>query len=588
MPKIPTFESRSRPTAEVASIKSNIQLSPTDSTAAALSKVASSMEDYYIKQRDNVEKLEAKKKYLELKGKSDLIIEKNKNNADEFGAISSYTEEFNSLKTQELSKVQNRRVKKKLEEYLALEEVEGISTIKKNSFDAFEKDSTSIYNTEQETLAGKYTIETDPNKKDLIIKQRKESAIEFNNMHQLGKAALDKELKKIDNDSILFDVDVLMSRKQYGAAKAMLSDPKNLSKIDNEQRQKKLIAIEKESAELNENNYYASNLLKGNNVLIGAKFTSTTEKKAIQHTERILFSSAEKQQKNPEETFAIVDGVMSQNGIVSPTYKDLMEAGYNTGSITTFDSAADIPTTLIQAVKAAETADKFGRLNVYTNKEQERFYKNIVLLKKVKGFDDYQAIKQAKEFEQNYDANLLKGSNKQRGKTFEEIEQKFSDSKSSNINELRGYAGQLYDMYIMLGIDDNKARKQVVEDIKKNVTEIDNHSYLKRDIVAFQAIDGIDNLPVYKKYIIKNNMDKDEDPDDYYLRHNGGGQFEIRRRVDLSTVYNKENKEMIFYAKDLLKLKEQQTEEFKKDILEQQIKTQELRIFEVEQETMMP
>jgi hypothetical protein len=588
MPKIPTFESRSRPTAEVASIKSNIQLSPTASTAAALSKVASSMEDYYIKQRDNVEKLEAKKKYLELKGKSDLIIEKNKNNADEFGAISSYTEEFNSLKTQELSKVQNRRVKKKLEEYLALEEVEGISTIKKNSFDAFEKDSTSIYSTEQETLAGEYTLETDPVKKDLIIKKRKESAIEFNNMHQLGKAALDEELKKIDNDSILFDVNVLMSRKQYGAAKAILSDPKNLSKINNKQRQEKLIAIEKESAELNENNYYASNLLKGNNVLIGAKFTSTTEKKAIQHTERILFSSAEKQQKNPEETFAIVDGVMSQNGIVSPTYKDLMEAGYNTGSITTFDSAADIPTTLIQAVKAAETADKFGRLNVYTNKEQERFYKNIVLLKKVKGFDDYQAIKQAKEFEQNYDANLLKGSNKQRGKTFEEIEQKFSDSKSSNINELRGYAGQLYDMYIMLGIDDNKARKQVVEDIKKNVTEIDNHSYLKRDIVAFQAIDGIDNLPVYKKYIIKNNMDKDEDPDDYYLRHNGGGQFEIRRRVDLSTVYNKENKEMIFYAKDLLKLKEQQTEEFKKDILEQQIKTQELRIFEVEQETMMP
>jgi hypothetical protein len=407
-------------------------------------------------------------------------------------------------------------------------------------------------------------------------------------MHQLGKAALDKELKKIDNDSILFDVDVLMSRKQYGAAKAMLSDPKNLSKVDNEQRQKKLITIEKESAELNENNYYASNLLKGNNVLIGAKFTSTTEKKAIQHTERILFSSAQKNKLNEEQTFAYIDETMAKNGIVSPTYKDLMESGYNTGSITTFDSAADIPTTLIQAVKAAETADKLGRLNVYTNKEQERFYKNIVLLKKVKGFDDYQAIKQAKEFEQNYDANLLKGSNKQRGKTFEEIEQKFSDSKSSNINELRGYAGQLYDMYIMLGIDDNKARKQVVEDIKKNVTEIDNHSYLKRDIVAFQAIDGIDNVPVYKKYIIKNNMDKDEDPDDYYLRHNGSGQFEIRRRVDLSTVYNKDNKPMIFYAKDLLKLKEQQTEEFKKDILEQQIKTQELRIFKVEQETMMP
>ena len=83
-------------------------------------------------------------------------------------------------------------------------------------------------------------------------------------------------------------------------------------------------------------------------------------------------------------------------------------------------------------------------------------------------------------------------------------------------------------------------------------------------------------------------MDKDEDPDDYYLRHNGSGQFEIRRRVDLSTVYNKDNKPMIFYAKDLEQLKKQQTEEFKKDIREQQRKTQELRIFEVEQEAMMP
>ena len=588
MPKIPTFTSQSRPTAEVASVRSNIQLSPTATPAAALAKVASSVEDYYIKQRDNVEKLEAKKKYLELKGQSDLIIEKKKNNADEFGAISSYTEEFNSLKTQELSKIKNRRVKKKLEEYLALEEVEGISAIKKNSFNAFEKDSISIYNTEQETLAGKYTIETDPEKKKLIIKQRKESAIEFNGVHNLGKAALTKEIKKIENDSILFDVDVLISKKQYGAAKALLSDPKNLSKIDNEERQKKLLKIEKEGAELNENNYYASNLIKGNNLLIGAKFTSTTEKKVIQHTERILFSSAEKQQKNPEETFAFVDETMAKNGIISPTYKDLLDTGYNAGSTTTFDSLSDIPKPLIQAVKVAETADINKRLNVYTTQEQERFYKNIIVLKKIKGFDDYQAIKQAKEFEQNYDANITKGTGKQRGKTLEKVESKFKDSKSTNINQVRGYAGQLYDMYIMLGIDDEKAKDQVVEDIEKNIVEVDNNSYLKRDIVAFQAIDGVENIPVYKKYIIKNNMEQGEDSDDYYLRHNGGGQFEIRRRVDLSPVYSKDNKPMIFYAKDLDKMKSEQTEEFKKDIREQQRKTQEQRLFVLEQETTIP
>lgn len=585
MPKIPTFTSQARPTAEVSSVKSNIKLDPTKTMAGALATVASSVEDYFIKQRDNVEKLEAKKKYFELKGKSDLIIEKYKNNADEFSSVTGYSEEFNSVKNQTLSQIDNKRIKKKLEEYLALEEVQSISTIKKNSFNAFEKDSLSTYNTEQETFAGKYTIETDPQKKDLLIKQRKQSAIEFNDTHQLGKAALEKELKKIDNDSILFDVDVLMSRKQYGAAKALLSDPKNLSKVDNEQRQKKLIQIEKEGAELNENNFYAANLIKGNNVLIGATYKSTTEKKAIQHTENILVSQAQKNKLSLEQTFAFVDETMAKNGIVSPSYKSFMEAGYNAGSTTTFDSAADIPPTLIQAVKIAETADKTGRLNVYTNPEQERFYKNIIVLKKVKGFDDYQAIKQAKEFEQNYDANIIKGASKQRGKTFEKIESKFKDSKSTNINELRSYAGQLYNMYIMLGVGDGKAKDQVFEDMKTNIIEVDNHSYLRRDIVAFQAIDGIDNVPVYKKYIIKNNMDKGEDPDDYYLRHNGGGQFEIRRRVDLSPVYDKDAKPMIFYAKDLQQLKQQQTEEFKKDILEQQRKTQELRRFTIEQET---
>jgi len=574
MPKIPTFTTQARPTAEVGSITSNIKLDPTKTMAGALSVAAGSIQDYYIKQRDNVEKLEAKKKYFELKGQSDLIIEKNKNNADEFGAISSYTEEFNSFKTQELSKIQNKRVKKKIEEYLALEEIQGISAIKKNSFNAFEKDSTSLYKTEQQTLAGQYTIETDPDKKDLIIKQRKQVAIEFNNMHQLGKAALNEELKKIDNDSILFDVDVLMSRKQYGAAKAMLSDPKNLSKVDNEQRQKKLLQIEKEGAELNENNYYASNLLKGNNVLIGAKFTNTTEKKVVQHTERILFSSAQKNKLNEEQTFAYVDETFAKNGIVSPTYKDLMESGYNAGSTTTFDSAADIPTTLIQAVKAAETADKLGRLNTYTTDEQERFYKNIIVAKKILGMDDFQAIKNAKEFETRYEADLIKGAGKQRRKTLEEVESEFSKIKTTNINEVNGYASKLYNMYIIMGLDDKKAQDQVIKDLKNNITVVDDHAYLKRDVESFKSIGDINEVPSLKKYMVGFFLSKDEDSDDYYLRHNGGGQFEMRRKLDTSPVYDKDGNSMVFYASDLKSIQSFRLEKIKKEEMEEVQKLQ--------------
>ena len=213
----------------------------------------------------------------------------------------------------------------------------------------------------------------------------------------------------------------------------------------------------------------------------------------------------------------------------------------------------------------------------------------MAILKQVRGFSDFEAIKAAKNFEMNYDANIIKGSGRQRNLTLDDIDSsKFKKTGATNLGEVRGYAGRLYDMYINLGIKDVKARRQVKKDLDNNIVVEDNHAYLKRDINAFGAIDGVQNVKLYKEIIIKDKLESNEDPDDFYLKHNGGGQFEIRRRVDLSTVYNKENKEMIFYAKDLLKLKEQQTEEFKKDILEQQIKTQELRIFKVEQETMMP
>jgi len=79
-------------------------------------------------------------------------------------------------------------------------------------------------------------------------------------------------------------------------------------------------------------------------------------------------------------------------------YEELIQAGFSAGSATTFDNAADIPPVLIQAVKAAETADKLGRLNVYTTDEQETFFQNIIVSKKILGLNDYDAIKKAKIF----------------------------------------------------------------------------------------------------------------------------------------------------------------------------------------------
>ena len=51
MPKIPTFTSTATPTAEVGAVKSNIQVSPNASLAAAIAPAARQIEDYYVKEK---------------------------------------------------------------------------------------------------------------------------------------------------------------------------------------------------------------------------------------------------------------------------------------------------------------------------------------------------------------------------------------------------------------------------------------------------------------------------------------------------------------------------------------------------------
>jgi len=572
MPKIPTFRTEARPTTQVASQTTEFAISPTSTTAATLLPAAEKASDYFIKQRDNNEKLEAKKKFYEMKAESDKIMEDYKNNPDEFASIQGYKDQFGQYRNQQISQIKNKRVRKKLELLLDSDQAENIYKIKKNSFDAFEKEDTSLYNTEQTTLANAYNLETNPEIKAKKKQERVQSAIEFENKHQLGKSWLDKELGKIETDTVMLDVDKAIAGKNYGLAMRILKES-DKSKVDSETLQKKIITIQKESAEYAETSFHVNNMRQGNNSTIGASFKSSSKKKVIQGLENVLFSEAQQNNSGPEQTFAKVDEAFAENGEVSPTYKSLIEAGYNTGSSTTFDSEADIPPTLIQAVKAAETADKLGRLNVYTTQDQERFYKNVIVAKKILGMNDFQAIKAAKDFETKYESGIIKGASKVRRKTLEDVEEKFEDIKTSNIGEVKGYAEKLYNMYVVMGIDDEKAQAQVLEDLK-NITVVDDHAYLKRDIEAFKSIGSIEAVPSLKEYMVEFLLEEEEEADNYYLRHNGGGQFEMRRKLDTAPIYDKDGNAMIFYANDLKAIQLFREEKLKTEEMEEVMKIQ--------------
>jgi len=580
MPKIPTYTATARPTAEVGTVRTGFQVSPTATAAAALLPAAKATDDYFLKQRDNNEKLEARKKFYEMKAESDRITKRLENNPDEFQAVNIYNNEFGTYRQSQLSGIKNKRVKQKLQTLLDIDHAETVYKIKSKSFKAFELQDLSSYNTDQTTFANAYTLETNPDEKQKHKQKRIDRAIEFEKTHVKGKTWLQSEFKKIETDSVILDVDKAIAQQNYGEALRIIKQA-DKSKVDSEQLQKKIIQIQKGGAEFSETSFHVNNMLKGTNSTIGANFKNSSDKKVKQGLEKVLFDTAGKNNLGPEQTFAYVDETFAKNGEVSPTYKNLMEAGYNTGSTTTFDSAADIPTTLVQAVKAAEIADRLGRLNTYTTNEQERFYKNVIVAKKILGMDDYQAIKAAKDFETKYEASIIKGASKQRRRTLNQIEDKFSEVKATNIGDLRLYGEKLYNMYVVMGLDDNKAQKQVLEDIKNNITIVDDYAYLKRDIEAFKSIGSIGSVSPLKKYIVEQKLEKGEDSDDYYLRHNGGGQFELRRKLDTSPVYDKENNPTIYYAKDLKQLSIEQFKSFeekeRKETIEKQKRLQEAR-----------
>tara|TARA_A100001515_G_scaffold79175_1_gene62857 strand:- start:95 stop:364 length:270 start_codon:yes stop_codon:yes gene_type:complete len=76
-----------------------------------------------------------------------------------------------------------------------------------------------------------------------------------------------------------------------------------------------------------------------------------------------------------------------------------------------------------------------------------------------------------------------------------------------------------------------------------------------------------------------------ENPDEYYLRHIGGGLFEMRREVDLSPVYGDDGNLLLFYPQDLSTIAsqakiEQETVEKEKVIKLQEKKQEAAQQFE--------
>ena len=179
MPKIPTFEAKGRITAEAAGVRTGIQVSPTATPAAALSKVAKVAEDYYIKKRDTAEKVESAKKVFEIKGELDKYLEAEKENINDEDAINNFKSKYNDYVNQQLGQVKNRRVKTRIQQNLDLELSEYVYNIKKNSYKALETESLKNINNDINSLSGKYATSDNSILKVKYKTQAKDKMREF-------------------------------------------------------------------------------------------------------------------------------------------------------------------------------------------------------------------------------------------------------------------------------------------------------------------------------------------------------------------------------------------------------------------------
>ena len=235
MPKIPTFTARGRPTAEVASIKTNLKLSPTATPAASLLPAAQAIDEYYIKQRNLEEKTEANKKFFEIQNKVDETQEKVKNDFNQDNAINTFNTDYNTVKNQVLSTTSNKRIRQLLETKLDIEYPEYLLTVKRNSRDALEKENIATHNSLQNSLMAKHYLASDK-EKEIIKKQLINNEIDFSNNWETGKTALDKSVNAIESDLFITDVEKNINNKNYGKALSLLKDVESSKFLDSDKR----------------------------------------------------------------------------------------------------------------------------------------------------------------------------------------------------------------------------------------------------------------------------------------------------------------------------------------------------------------
>lgn len=226
MPKIPTFETQAKPTTEVPSLKAQFQV-PVESAGSmfgALSKISTSVDEYYIREQAIKDKTESTKAYLELSNDLDTIEQGSSKILDPVKAQSTFKNQFNFLAKQKIDTMENKAAAKLLEDKLNLDLITRSSKVVKGSRDQLDLEYLSTWNTVQQTLTSKLFLSKDENEKNILKKEIDNNIISRNFYYNEGSVKLEEDLKK--SNASLFEIEIEndISNKNYSSALKKIQD----------------------------------------------------------------------------------------------------------------------------------------------------------------------------------------------------------------------------------------------------------------------------------------------------------------------------------------------------------------------------
>lgn len=254
MPKIPTFETRARPTEQVSSVRSGIQVSPYASTAAALVEPVRKVAEYYERERMIAEKAEADKAYLELSTELDQIQDQSGKQFNPTEAQRVFQTQSNFLFNEKSNQVQSKRVRQLMKDKFDADLIRRNYKVGQLSRNELDKQTAYNFETDYQLNLSKYRTASNEGEK-IMYRNQMFSDLESKALY-FGDAPSTKQIDQDNLNKNLFKVDFqrYLDSGNVDAALSVLSDFESTKFLKDSDRQSLQKDLDSKLADVNIDN----------------------------------------------------------------------------------------------------------------------------------------------------------------------------------------------------------------------------------------------------------------------------------------------------------------------------------------------